>query len=161
MTETFFPPLPIEAKWPLQLILQNMKGDAGYLDKARAEGKWDAEWLDLLAMFSGARGISLVRGELVEDDMEAIDIPGEVGALFRELQDEKLKLGTKDNAEKMAYFRTATSLLEKLISLKERAYNVHQVGQFYATVLAVMEEVLTIDQIGGVRERLHAARRGV
>lgn len=74
--------------------------------------------------------------------------------LFLELRDSKENFDVQDNAERMSYFRVATSLLEKLIGMRERANNVKRVSQFYSTVLGVMEEVLEPEQITEVRNRL-------
>lgn len=162
MTEAFFPIPPEAAKWPLQMILKNMKADRGWLERARDSGEYDVDWLEIIEVLGGERRLVVdAEGEESGGRGDEIDIPAEVSKLFKELQDEKANMNVKDNSEKMSYFRTATALLEKLISLRERAQNVHQVGQFYTTVLAVMEETLNVDQIRGVRDRLHVAAGGV
>jgi hypothetical protein len=132
----FYPPLPDDALWPLETLLA--RGFVG------TDAPYSAGWMKVLSVLTGER--KLENGE--------VDVAAEVRALFKELQDEKQNLKVKDNTEKMAYFRTATSLLEKLIGLQERANNVHQIGQFYGTVLAVMESELNVDQIHRVRAKL-------
>ena len=59
-----------------------------------------------------------------------------------------------ETSEKMAYFRTATSLLEKLVSLQERALGLKEVGDFHRTVMDIMENVLTPTQRTDVMDQL-------
>lgn len=146
MTEVFSPPVPEDALFPLQLIAEQL-GTPGWLESSTYSPAWKAL-------------LGRLRVEGVGGPSHGIDVMAETESLFKELQDEKQTLTVKDNSEKMAYFRTATSLLEKLISLKERAMNVQQIGQFYTVVLSVMEAVLDKDQIHGVREKLKAAAGG-
>lgn len=65
-----------------------------------------------------------------------------------------------DPAAQMGYFRTATSLLEKLLSMSERANNLKQVSDFYALVMDIMEGVMSPTQRTEVMERLQAATKG-
>jgi hypothetical protein len=60
----------------------------------------------------------------------------------------------------MGYFRTATSLLEKLLSMSERAMNLKQVSDFYQLVMDVMESTLTGPQRTEVMEKLQAKIKG-
>lgn len=62
--------------------------------------------------------------------------------------------------EKMAFFRTATSLMEKLLSMQERANNLKQVSDFYQIVLDIMESELNGDQRTRVMQRLEEATKG-
>lgn len=61
-----------------------------------------------------------------------------------------------DTSEKMSYFRTATSLLEKLVSLQERAMGLREIGEFQRAVMDVMESTLTSSQRTKVMEQLNA-----
>ena len=62
------------------------------------------------------------------------------------------KLG--ETAEMMSYFRTATSLLEKLVSLQERALGLKEIGDFHRAVMDIMENVLTPTQRTTVMDQL-------
>jgi hypothetical protein len=62
-----------------------------------------------------------------------------------------------DQTERMAYFRTATSLLERLVTARERALGIKQIRDFQDTVLNIMEEVCTPDQRTDVMDRLRRA----
>lgn len=59
-----------------------------------------------------------------------------------------------NTTDKNTYFRVATSLLEKLVSIKEKMSNLKNVNLFISSVLQIMDEVLTTDQRAVVMERL-------
>lgn len=139
----YYPPLTSSQEGDLQMILAAFNSDGeAYLSGA----PYAEETLNLIRG-GGVRLDGVGEGGVV-------DIDAEVQNLYKELVDTKTGLKDKDNAEKMAYFRVATSLLEKLVGLRERANNVHQIGQFYGVVLAVMEEVLDASQVTVVRNKL-------
>lgn len=98
----------------------------------------------------------LLRGtsEVTPLELVDLDLEQESARLFKELQDAKEEFNVDDHSEKMAYFRVSTSLLDKLVSMRERARHVKEISQFYRTVLAIFEEMLEPGQITEVRNRL-------
>lgn len=142
MSERYYPAVDADAWWALEIVIQNAAEDPDYLfsDDCPYPG-WFRD------RFGTAR--------LTEPtDEEDLDLAGESTRLFRELKDAKDGFTSNDHAEKMAYFRTSTSLLEKLVSMAERAHNVKQISRFYQEVLDIMDQVLDEDQREAVRTRL-------
>ena len=137
------PPLDEKTHWFLQVVTRGLMGDPGYLEKSG----YPAEIKDFLTGRVGKVDFSKL-------DMTALDMPAEIQALYVDLKEQRSSFPANDSAEKMAYFRVATSLLEKLMTLLERANNVRQVGQFYSMVLSTMEEFLEPTQITKLRARL-------
>jgi hypothetical protein len=84
----------------------------------------------------------------------------ETGRLYDELKDSKDNLSIEDHAERMSYFRTATSLLDKLVGLQERAVGLKAIGTFHQTVLDIMEDILDPGQRTEVMQRLEKVVRG-
>lgn len=79
--------------------------------------------------------------------------------LYREVVDiytslRAAKPSAGDSSESMAYFRTVTGLLDKLVSHQERCLGIKQVHEFHQTVLDIMENTLTPDQRNVVMARL-------
>lgn len=97
-------------------------------------------------------------GKEPKDKWEKLEI--EAAKLYKELQESKTKLTDVDHAERMSYFRTATSLLEKLVGLQERTVGLRAIGAFQQTVLDIMEDVLDAGQRTEVMQRLEKAVRG-
>lgn len=108
---------------------------------------YPARVTDLMLEHVGGRGES-------DEDFEELDLVVESTRILKELKETKETLGKSDHSEAMAYFRTSTALIEKLINAKERANNVRQIGKFYGIVLDTMEEFLEPAQITDLRERL-------
>lgn len=79
----------------------------------------------------------------------------ETQALFRDLKNAKVSSG--ETAEQMSYFRTATSLMEKMISLQERALGLKEISEFQRAVLDVMESVLDPSQRTEVMEKIKSS----
>lgn len=78
--------------------------------------------------------------------------------LYRDLKNQKAKALDTDDAA--AYFRVATALLEKLLTMQERAQGLKQVSDFHGAVLDIMEGVLSPTQRTEVMERLELAITG-
>jgi hypothetical protein len=56
----------------------------------------------------------------------------------------------------MTYFRTATSLLEKIVGINERAVGLKHIHDFQQGVLAIFDDELKADQRTRVMERLRS-----
>lgn len=89
------------------------------------------------------------------DEMETT-IEQDLMTVLTELKLYGKTLTNSDNTERMSYFRTVTSLLEKLVALRERAAGVKQVKEFESAVLGVMEDVLTSEQRTQVMDQLRS-----
>jgi hypothetical protein len=145
-----FPPqLPAGSAFALSLILQRLEEDPEFLDFA----PYPAEDLEVLAAFRpSSEDEEVVTGEGKWSRLER-----ESNNLFKLLTDFSKTLNNKDSSETMAYFRTATSLMEKIISLQERTANLKQVSKFHDAVLLIMEDVMSPDQRTQVMDRLKSA----
>lgn len=74
--------------------------------------------------------------------------------LYKDLSNTGLGL---EGSEKLAYLKTAAGLLEKLLSMQERANNLKQISEFYAIVMDIMESELSADQRSKIMIRLEEA----
>lgn len=136
--DRFFPDVD---EWAVRILLENLRADPNYLDHE------DCPYSDEFR--------TLFRGGAVEmGEIEDLDLEAESLRLFTELREAKDSMGGDDHAERMAYFRTSTSLLDKLITMRERAQNVKAISRFYRVVLDLIEEMLEPGQITRFRERL-------
>ncbi|RJF78091.1 hypothetical protein D3877_23460 [Azospirillum cavernae] len=150
----FYPDLSQKTLAPLQVVQEQLRLDPAYLDAD--DCSYDAkvkELLKLLAPGSGDSPQAFLRRagskqQILEDETQA---------LYLEIRDFGQKLKADDVSERMSYYRTRTALLEKLISLTERASSMKAVGQFQDIVLGIFEDMLTPDQRAEAMERLGAA----
>ena len=148
----FYPPLPDRAAWAMDIILRNLEQDPDYL----IDSPYTEEEVLVFERFS-TRGIE-VEEEIEEaSDSKWTRLERESNKLFKSLTDFEGKLDTKDNAEQMAYFRTATSLLDKIVGIQERTANLKQISMFHDTVLRIMEDILDPGQRTNVMAQLKKA----
>lgn len=139
------PQLDEKMIWTLGVIARGLAGDPSYLEGS----DYPAEIQAML------KPRFIDRPFVASDiDVEALDVPSEIEKLFRDLKETREGFATNDSSEKIAYFRIAVSLLEKLVNLNERANNVRRIGNFHNTVLAVLTEFLEPTVITKVRTRL-------
>ena len=144
-----FPDLNTE----LGLALQLLKQDPGFIHDE--DSPYSPDTRSALAVFASPAV------EVVETPRDKWDkLERETQRLYDELKDSKDNLSIEDHAERMSYFRTATSLLDKLVGLQERAVGLKAIGQFHQTVLDIMEDVLDPGQRTEVMQRLEKVIKG-
>lgn len=150
MEEPFYPPLPDRAVWTVDIILQNIQQDPEYLDYS----PYTSEEITALRKWSSETTVELEEVEEVVGDDKWARLERESNSLFTALTAAGKDLQSADQAQKMAYFRTATSLLDKIVGIQERTANLKQIHKFHNTVLSVMEDVLEPGQRTAVLDRL-------
>lgn len=137
----------------LGLVLQLLEQDKGLLSDP--DCPYSADTKAVLVKFGGPEA------EVVEAPADKwAKLERETQRLYDELKDSKDNLSIEDHAERMSYFRTATSLLDKLVGLQERAVGLKAIGTFHQTVLDIMEDVLDPGQRTEVMERLQKVIKG-
>lgn len=152
----YFPPLPEGAAWSLELVLRGIKSEPGYLDDE--DCPYSEEDRKALERIAGQRRVEIEEdAEIDPNEDKWARLERETKELFDGLMSEQDNFAVKDNAEKMAFFRTATSLLDKLVGIQERAANLRQIHQFHDAVLRIMEDTLDAGQRTNVMEELRRA----
>lgn len=91
--------------------------------------------------------------DLFEGD-EIVAIEKQIQKLLNDLEEYGRGLNADDTSEKLQYFKTKNSLLEKLLTNLERATNLKQINEFRSIVIQFMDEVLTKDQITTFMQRI-------
>lgn len=152
MADDFVPDITEDSLWPLEILVTRMKEDPEYLEDLPYSFELKNKLRDLFPWFGEEP-----EEEIIYDDPQE-ELEAEIHTLLKGLKDAGNNLETKDNSERMAYFRTATSLIDKLVGLQERAANLRQLHRFYATVANIFEEVLEPAQRTQAMERLKEAQ---
>lgn len=158
MSDDFYPDVMPGGLLPAKLIVQGMEGDPLWLE--RRECPYDDETKHEITTFWEM--VRANRAETVSSNAPpAIELDDQGEIKWDTLSDELTKLyndlrsfqttGTGDGSrldpkEQMAFFRTATSLMDKIVGLGERTMNIKQVSEFQGRVMAVFEAVLKPDQ---------------
>lgn len=146
----FFPPLPENAVFALDVILKRLAEDPYLLEEP--DCPYTAEEKAFLSKFVAE--VSAIEEADEETGNKWDRLERESNALFKALTETGQALDMKDHTEKMAYFRTATSLLDKIVSIQERTANLRSIHKFHEMVLAIMEDTLDAGQRTTVMDRL-------
>lgn len=163
--ETYYPKIAVGSVFDLEMILRAAAENPDYLD----ESPYPSDEVAIMRRLTGLtpvwmqspRDAGLDGARDTEEVGEPLDkwekLEFQTKRLFDALLAEQQNLDVKDNSEKMAFFRTATSLLDKMVGIQERAANLRQIHKFHDTVLRVMENVLDAGQRTEAMDQLREA----
>lgn len=146
----FYPTIRDEQIMTLNVVVQNLEQDGNYLNSSECpysdtvkqffQRKIEAKKIDGIDIFAG------------EDELIVLD--SQIIKVINDLEEFGMKIGSADVTEKMAYFRTKTALIEKLVNMRERLTNLKEINDFRLTLLQFMNEILSKDQITALMHKL-------
>lgn len=87
-------------------------------------------------------------------DYDDDDLLREISDLYTELKTQNTTLQTTDTKDKVALLKATADLLTRMVSLKERAMNIRDMGRFQRAVLELLEGVLTPAQTSEFIEKM-------
>lgn len=138
----FYPTVREETILSLNVVVQALERDPTYLDNP------DCPYSDTIkAFFRTKAAVSEAPIDLFADEEDLVVIDQQIQAVINDLEAFSKTLGNADHSEKLAYFKTKTTLIEKLISMKERVFNLKEVNEFRNTVLSLLDDVCDKDQV--------------
>lgn len=156
MADLFYPPLDLATVRNLEIVKQLASEHASYFLTSPYSGEVEEVVKRLLKMKEQVQVAENHEGEEEEVTGDRWEfLYRETQSLFKDLKNAKVSSG--ETAEQMSYFRTATSLMEKMISLQERALGLKEISEFQKAVLDVMESVLEPSQRTEVMEKLKSS----
>lgn len=154
----FYPKITATNLAPLRLIREQMQHFPDYLTSSECPYDYDVkEFLQSLAQ-GGGEGVVVEESAFIGqhgDKWTALE--NHATELFTELKSFGAKINTSNTSEKMSYFRTITSLLDKITSINERAMGLRHVSEFITTVIDILDNICTEDQRTEFMEQLRAA----
>jgi hypothetical protein len=152
-----FPVIDPKSLTPLRILQAEMAQNPDFLNLP--ECPYSPELKAFLAIFGPVLGAPEVKkAAFFGQNADKWDVlEKEAAQLYQDLKAFSDEIGKDDVAERMSYFRTATSLLEKIVGINERAVGLKHIHDFQQTVLAIFEDELTPD----IRTRVMQRLRGV
>jgi len=96
-----------------------------------------------------------------DDNVNDIDRQKKILKKLRQQLDEqsdKFDSGELQSSEVNAFFRQRLSVEREIIELEKQIHHIDNVDAFYATVLTIMEDVLTTDQRDEVMNKLRTIK---
>ena len=146
-----YPELPVGLGDVLAAIEFKLKVDKGFLDR---EGcPYDEKTRVYLRKLVG--GVDGGVGEAVDwggDDLPVIE--SEIKRAITEMNRLFSTVQNLETSEKIQLLKAHSALLERLVAMNERVYNVKEISEFMRTMMTFMKEILSKDQIEMLRERV-------
>lgn len=146
MTTTYYPNISEEQILLINRVQRTLGENPKYLD--------DAPYSQVIKdFFKKSAAAATQTQDLFEgDEIEAV--ARQVQKLINDLEAFATQLTSADHSEKLQYFKTKTTLVEKLIVQLERTANLKQINEFRSIVIQFMDEVLTKDQVTDFMKRI-------
>lgn len=151
-----YPTIPVRALAPLRIVQSELAQNPSYLDDP--ECPYDEPLKEFLRALAATQDAPVSRAPdfLGQHGDKWSILQQEANELYTSLKEFSLKITDSDVAERMSYYRTATSLLEKIVSINERAVGLKHIHEFQMTVLSVFERELETGQRTKVVDALRA-----
>lgn len=146
--QTYFPNIQEDHILLINRVMRSIAENPDYLNNPKCPYSDTVK-----AFFQKQAAPSTSTPDLFEGD-EIVAVERQIQKLLNDLEVYGQKLGDGDTSEKLQYFKTKNSLLEKLLNNMERANNLKQINEFRSIVIQFMDEVLTKDQITTFMQRI-------
>lgn len=157
---TSYPPLSSDRLLPLRLIAQRLQDDPNYLDKPACPYTGEVKvWLkSVFARRDEVRAVAVVC-EAVDLSTECAwtDVARQARQLYAELDVVKAAVGQGDTSERIQLAKAQAGLLERLISVGEKAIGLKQNAEFQRIMLGVVDDLLNDEQRVEMMKRLGEA----
>ena len=148
MQTTYFPNIQEDHILLINRVLRSIAENPAYLDNPKCP------YPETVKAFFQKQAVPVATSpDLFEGD-EIVAVEKQIQKLLNDLEVYGQGLASGDASEKLQYFKTKNSLLEKLLNNMERANNLKQINEFRSIVIQFMDEILTKDQITTFMQRI-------
>lgn len=142
--KTFYPNFEPMSLLPVKIAFEAMGNDPLWLE--RPECNYDPDTIETLRELFASKHMVKALTQVISNTPRKWDELGdELVNLFNELRGWQSTVNP-DDKEQLAGFRTAVALLDKIVSLGERAKNIKAVSDFHNKVVRVFDQILTPEQ---------------
>jgi hypothetical protein len=163
-----YPALDLDALVLFQQLKELADSDEKWLDNAPYDADTKAllvsifaKQIETVVLKDAGTPESHTRGRKRKDggmsDEQAEIIEKEAGALLKELKDLKPPTGKGfDHETKIQIIKAKTALIEKVVNMQERAFNVRKVANFQKIVIDILADLVDQDKVADFQTRLGA-----
>lgn len=147
MSTTYFPPMSTPAIAPFRVLKQMLANNPALLDEPNCPYPDDIKLFLKELMMPGMdhRPAEIIAAVSVDfDDPDALI--QEFEKLYREIQAVTKESAKLDPNERIQWAKAATGLLEKIVTLKEKSFNIRSHSQFQRKVIDLIDVVLAPEQ---------------
>ena len=148
--DAFYPTLPEAVVLQIQVAIRQMKENpAGYLDGSH----YSEDVKDFLREVVGGAAPSVTR--VFDGEVDKLDyIESEIVAVMTDLASLVASLGQGDASEKLQVAKARAGLIEKLVSAREKIWNMREMSVFQGRLMGFLEDICSADQIADLKIRL-------
>ena len=153
-TETgmFYPKITSSNLLPIRALVEAIAANPRYLEAP--ECPYPADVKEFFARITARAAPPEVPASIFDGETDKVEVlERELATLIADFKRFGQELPAGD-ADKLQYFKTQASLLEKLTSLQERTLNLREMSEFQSILLGIMDEILTVDQRDDFKKRL-------
>lgn len=148
MSERFYPNITEDQIHLINSVFRKTAEDENYLTSPQCPYPEVVKQFFNKQITTAAGTVNLFEG----DESEALD--AQIKQVINDLEQYGKSLSSEDTSEKLQYFKTKTALLEKLLTMRERTFNIKEIHVFRTTIMQFLSEVCTADQITDIMTRL-------
>lgn len=155
MAEPFYPQLQEPALLQLRVVLDQMAQNPGYLSDAKCP------YSETVKTFLGRMEATTAPAKVVELNTEAerLDyVEDEVVKVLGDLDTIVKSLGRAEISEQLAVQKARAGLVEKLVTYREKIWNMRETADFQHRVMAFLEDICSKEQIMQLKERLRGLK---
>ncbi len=141
--EPFYPTISSSMMVPFRAVMTLMEQDPRYLD--RPECPYSNDVKDILRRYAQKGGVKA--DKVIEKTLQNHDdLDRELVEVFNELHSIQNSLGEMDPKDKVQWMKAVVSVLDKIITLRERNFDGKKLSEFQRVVLAFLEEIMEPSQ---------------
>lgn len=163
MSDRTYPPLPQALGMQLEAVRMQMEFDPAYL--LQPECPYSEQLKAFLRQL--VTPVRKGRDDMVtavfkadqDDDQQVNSLLDEVAAAINSMKALQKDMDSEgvDTSDRLTFFKNYSSMMERFLSLKEKAAGMKQLYEFQRIVIQTMEQVLDKDQVLEFKNKLKAA----
>lgn len=154
-----YPKLPPDLGLTLNLISSLAAADPDYFGR---QCPYAPETIAALRKLIGGETGDAASGENLfaglDEEGELLVFDEQIQKVLSDLDQMGKMVGGMEPNERLAYYKTKTTLVEKLIALREKTNGLRELNEFRTTLLRFIEETCTKSQVAALKERLNDLR---
>lgn len=142
MQTTYFPPIDPQKLAPFRALKALLEKNPNLLDDQHCP--YDDDTRKFLSQMMSGFGLTTKLAEIPLDTPE--DLEQQLHQIYAELMSFGKKVSTTDAGDKIQWAKSVVGILDRLVTLRERVYNLKNYSDFQKRVLDFLEGILDSTQ---------------
>lgn len=153
MSEPFFPNLHESVLLQLRVVLQQVATNPGYLSHEKCP--YPPKAIEFLQELTQAEAVVDTETPTFDGEGDRLEyVEGEVVKVLTELNALSASLRDAGYSEKLQILKTRSTLVEKLLTYREKIWSMKEMAEFQARIIGFLETSCSKDQVQELKEAL-------